>query len=79
MDKEELQDKENQNLTDENSELSTDKQAPDESKKKEEDENVVRHCWYTLRLFFIHSHLRNEACSNHLLQKTYQYWLVCQL
>ena len=40
MDKEELQDKENQNLIDENSELSTDKQAPDETKKKEEDENL---------------------------------------
>ena len=40
MGKEELQDKENQNLIDENSELSTDKQAPDETKKKEEDENL---------------------------------------
>ena len=34
MEKEQLQDEENQNLNDENSELNTDKQAPDETKKK---------------------------------------------
>ncbi len=40
MEKEELQNKENQNLTDENSELSTDKQAAVETGKKEEEEQL---------------------------------------
>ena len=34
MEKEKSQNKENQNLKDENSELSTDKQAPEETEKK---------------------------------------------
>ncbi len=38
MEKEELQNKENQNLKDENSELSTDKQASEETEKKEEEQ-----------------------------------------
>ncbi len=40
MEKEELQNKENQNLKDENSEISTDKQAPEETEKKEEEEQL---------------------------------------
>ncbi|OCW77349.1 molecular chaperone GrpE [Pelagibacteraceae bacterium GOM-A1] len=40
MEKEELQNKEDQNLTDENSELSTDKQASVETGKKEEEEQL---------------------------------------
>ena len=40
MEKEELQNKENQNLKDENSELSTDKQASEETEKKEEEEQL---------------------------------------
>ena len=38
MEKEETQNKENQNLKDENSELSTDKQASEETEKKEEEQ-----------------------------------------
>ena len=38
MEKEESQNKENQNLKDENSELSTDKQASEETEKKEEEQ-----------------------------------------
>ncbi len=40
MKKEELQNKEDQNLKDENSELSTDKQATEEAKKKEEEKQL---------------------------------------
>ncbi len=40
MEKEETQNKENQNLKDENSELSTDKQASEEAEKKEEEEQL---------------------------------------
>ena len=40
MEKEELQNKENQNLKDENSELSKDKQASEETEKKEEEEQL---------------------------------------
>ena len=40
MEKEESQNKENQNLKDENSELSTDKQASEETEKKEEEEQL---------------------------------------
>ena len=40
MEKEESQNKENQNLKDENSELSTDKQASVETEKKEEEEQL---------------------------------------
>ena len=40
MEKEELQNKENQDLKDENAELSTDKQAPEETQKKEEEEQL---------------------------------------
>ncbi len=40
MEKEESQHKENQNLKDENSELSTDKQASEETEKKEEEEQL---------------------------------------
>ena len=41
MEKEELQNKENQNIKDENSELSADKQAPKETEKKEEEEQLT--------------------------------------
>ena len=40
MEKEEIQNKENQNLKDENTELSTDKQASEEIEKKEEQEKI---------------------------------------
>jgi len=40
MEKEKLQNKENQNLKDENSELSTDKQTSEETEKKEEEEQL---------------------------------------
>ncbi|MDA9728224.1 nucleotide exchange factor GrpE [Candidatus Pelagibacter sp.] len=40
MEKEETQNKENQNLKDENSELSTDKQASEETEKKDEEEQL---------------------------------------
>ena len=40
MEKEELQNKENQNLKDENSELNKDKQASEETEKKEEEEQL---------------------------------------
>ena len=40
MEKEESQNKENQNLKDENSKLGTDKQAPDETEKKDKDEEL---------------------------------------
>ena len=40
MEKEESENKENQNLKDENSELSTDKQASEETEKKEEEEQL---------------------------------------
>ena len=40
MEKEESQNKENQNLKDENSELSTDKQASEETEKKDEEEQL---------------------------------------
>ena len=40
MEKEELQNKENQDLKDENAELSTDKQAPEETQKKEEEDQL---------------------------------------
>ena len=40
MEKEESQNKEDQNLKDENSELSTDKQASDETEKKDKDEEL---------------------------------------
>ena len=40
MEKEELQNKENQDLKDENEELSTDKQAPEETQKKEEEDQL---------------------------------------
>ena len=40
MEKEELPNKEDPNLKDENLEQSTDKQAPEETKKKEEDEKL---------------------------------------
>ena len=40
MEKEETQNKENQNLKDENSELSKDKQSPEETEKKEEEEQL---------------------------------------
>ena len=40
MEKEESQHKENQNLKDENSELSTDKRASEETEKKEEEEQL---------------------------------------
>ena len=40
MEKEESQNKESQNLKDENSELSKDKQAPEDTEKKEEEEQL---------------------------------------
>ena len=41
MEKEETLNKEDQNLKDENSDLSKDQQAPDETGKKEEDEQLL--------------------------------------
>ena len=41
MEKEESKNKENQNLKDENSELSSDKQAPEEAEKKDEEKQLT--------------------------------------
>ena len=40
MEKEESQNKDDQNLKDENSDLSTDKQSPEESENKDKDDQI---------------------------------------